>query len=581
MRSLKVARTSVLIAALATLTASVALGAGTAQASAAAPPLYGDCLVTVAGLDLQTVTIPQLEAAMAAGTLTSRQLTEAYLTRIAAFDHGGVKVNAVRTLTSDALAQADAADAARRAGRTAPLLGIPIMLKDNIDTTDADTTAGSIALAGNRPPKDAFLAAQLRAAGAVILAKTNLSEFANWMDLSMPNGFSSLGGQVVDPYSQGDPSGSSSGSGAGGTLAYAAGTFGTETSGSVLSPSAANSMVGIKPTVGVVSRNGIIPLAHSYDTAGPIARDVTDAAVLLSAVSVTDPSDTVFLPVPGAPPPGHDYTAALRAGALAGARIGYSPADVSNLSADAQVVFNRALSDMTAAGAVLVPFDTLSDTSPGGLTELGGIPSEFKFGLKDYFANDAGPVGPHGRPALVSDDLTGIIAYNQQHSSQIPYGQNLLIASDTTSGATLDDPSSVATIESARQNIDTAFSQNNIVAYLGPNADYANIGAAANYPSIDVPIGYLSNGTSPMGIQFLGQAWTEPTLIGLAYSYEQATHRRVPATVADPTLVKGITCGAAAVVPDVAVPVALPFLGAVGAAAVVTRRRRRRDRGAS
>jgi amidase len=341
-------------------------------------------------------------------------------------------------------------------------------------------------------------------------------------------------------------------------------------------------MVGINPTVGVISRNGIIPLAHSYDTAGPIARDVTDAATELSAVSATDPADSVFLPVAGAPPAGHDYTAALHAGALHGARIGYSPSDVSNMAADAQAVFTRALNDMVAAGATLVPFDTLSNTSPGGLTELGGIPSEFKFGLKDYFANEAGPVGPHGRPALVTDDLTGIIAYNQQHVSQIPYGQNLLIGSDTTSGAALDDPSSAATILAARQNIDTAFSQNTLTVYVGANADYANIGAAAGYPSVDVPIGYLANGTSPMGIQFLGQAWTEPTLIGLAYSYEQVSHRRIPATVADPTLVKGMSCAAAAVVvPDTSLPVALPLLGAAGAAVVMTRRRRRRDRGAS
>jgi len=539
---------------------------------AQAGPLYGDPLVTVAGLDLQKVTIPQLEAAMAAGKLTSHQLTQAYLKRIAFFDHGCVKVNAVRTLTDDVMAQADAADAARKAGQTGPLLGIPIMLKDNIDTTDADTTAGSIALAGNRPPHDSFLAAQLRAAGAVILAKTNLSEFANWMSEGMPNGFSSLGGQVVNPYTQGDPSGSSSGSGAGGTLAYAAAAFGTETSGSVLSPSAANSMVGIKPTLGVVSRAGIIPLAHSYDTAGPIARDVTDAAVLLTAVSATDPADSVFLEATGSTPLGHDYTKALNATALHGARIGYSPGDVSGLSTDEQAVFTQALNDMAAAGATLVPFDTLSDTSPGGLTELGGIPSEFKFGIKDYLANDAGPAGPHGRPVLLTDDLTGIVVYNQQHASQIPYGQSLLIASDATSGATLDDPSSVATIEGARANIDTAFSQNNLTAYVGPNADYANIGAAADYPSIDVPIGYTNGGTTPMGVQLLGQAWSEPTLIGLAYSYEHATHRRIPATVADPTLVQ-TTC-AAAVVPDAVSPTLLAPAGIAVAGASLGRRRR-------
>jgi amidase len=570
--------------------------AGLTATPAHAGALYGDPLVTVAGIDLQTATIPKLEAAMASGRLTSRRLTEAYLARIAYFDQGCVKINAIRTLTDDALAQADAADAARRAGRTGPLLGIPIMLKDNIDTTDADTTAGSIALAGNRPPHDAALTAQLRAAGAVILAKTNLSEFANWVSLTMPNGFSSLGGQVLNPYTKGDPSGSSSGSGAAGTLAYAAATFGTETSGSVLSPSAANSMVGIKPTVGVVSRNGIIPLAHSYDTAGPIARDVTDAAVLLSTVSASDPNDSVFLEAAGSPPPGHDYTASLKTGALRGARIGYSQGDVSAMATDAAAVFTQALADLAAQGATLVPFDTLSNSSVGGLTELGGIPSEFKFGIKDYLASEAGPVGPKGRPALVTDDLTGIVVYNQQHSDRIPYGQDLLIGSDATTGATEDDPSSVATIEAARANIDSAFSQNNITAYLGANADYANIGAAAGYPSVDVPIGYTSNGTTPMGMQILGQAWTEPTLISYAYSYEQATHRRVPPTVADPDLVcaakkasveaastsgPSTTTLVADALPDTAAAGATPVAAIAGGAtllalAVVARRRRQR-----
>ena len=530
-------RTHLAAAVLAGAVGIAALATGLTTATAKNAPLYGDPLVTVAGLDLQTVTIPQLEAAMATGRLTSRKLTQAYLARIAYFDHGCVQVNAIRTLTDDALAQADAADAARHTGRSGPLLGIPILLKDNIDTTDADTTAGSQALAGNRPAQDAFLTAQLRAAGAVILGKTNLSEFANWVAYNMPNGYSSLGGQVVNPYNGGDPSGSSSGSGAGGTLAYAAATFGTETSGSVLSPSAANSMVGIKPTVGLVSRNGIIPLAHSFDTAGPIARDVTDAAALLSVVSAPDASDSIFLGAAGGPPPNHDYMSALKPDALRGARIGYSPQDVSGYSGDAQVLFQRALDDMSKAGATLVPFDTFSNSSAGGLTELAGIPSEFKFGIKDYLAHLAGPAGPKGRPVLVTDDLTGIIVYNQQHSDRIPYGQDLLIASDATHGATLDDPSSAATIETARANIDAAFSQNNLTAYVGGNADYANIGAAAGYPSIDVPIGYTNNNTTPMGLQILGQAWTEPTLIGLAYSFEQATHRRVPATVANPALV--------------------------------------------
>ncbi|MFN2582183.1 MAG: amidase family protein [Candidatus Dormibacteria bacterium] len=542
-----------------------------------AGPLYGDPLVTVNGIDLQTVTIPQLEDAMQSGQITSHELTQAYLNRIAFFDHGCVDINAIRTLTTDVMTQADAADAARADGATGSLLGIPILLKDNTDTTDANTTAGSIALAGNQPPHDAFLVTELRAAGAVILGKTNLSEFANWMAEGMPNGFSSLGGQVHNPYTKGDPSGSSSGSGAGGTLAYAAATFGTETSGSVLSPSAANSMVGIKPTVGLVSRNGIIPLAHSYDTAGPIARDVTDAAAELTAVSAVDPADNIFLEAAGGPPVNHDYTKDLKANALQGAHIGYSQSDVSGLSAAQQAVFQQALNDLAAAGATLVPFDTLSNTSTGGLTELGGIPSEFKFGIADYLAHEAGPAGPGGRPQLLTDDLTGIIAYNQQHSSQIPYGQDLLVASDATTGATVDDPSSAATIEGARANIDTAFSQNNITAYIGPNADYANIGAAANYPSVDVPIGYTNNGVTPMGMQIMGQAWSEPTLIGYAYAYEQATHRRVPPTVADPALV---SC-AATVVPDATVPVTFVPAGAAVLVGALVLRRRRHARTAS
>jgi amidase len=519
---------------------------------------YNDCLSVFEGIDLQTATIPQLQAAMSAGRFTSRQLTEAYLTRIAAYNEGTVKINAIRTFTDDALAQADAADLARHRGRKGILLGIPVLLKDNMDTVDAPTTAGSIALAGNRPPDDAALVSQLRAAGAVILGKTNLSEFANWMSEGMPNGFSSLGGQVVNPYDQGDPSGSSSGSGAGGTMSFAAGTFGTETSGSILSPSTANSMVGIKPTVGLVSRNGIIPLAHSFDTGGPIARNVTDAAALLSAISAPDPSDVVNQRAPGGPPPGHNYLPYLKRGALEGARIGYSTADEPS-DAPSAAVWNAALAALRADGATLVETDTLADEGNISLTELAGIPSEFKWGIADYLAHDAGPVGPNGRPALVSQDLTGIIAYNQEHSSQIPYGQSLLIASDATTGATQDDPSSAATIVAQRQVIDSMFSANALNAYVAPDAAYAGSGAAAGYPSVTVPDGYTSAtvGTTPHGIQFLGVAWSEPTLIGLAYSFEQSTNDRVPATVNDPALTSSYCSAQAAHVSFQSMPAAI------------------------
>ncbi|MEY2470453.1 MAG: amidase, partial [Actinomycetota bacterium] len=323
-------------------------------ASAATVAGDPDCLRTVAGIDLQTVTIPQLEQAMASGTITSQTLTKAYLDRIAAYDRGPLKINAIRAVAKDAMAQAATMDAERAAGHLrGPLHGIPVILKDNIGTRDMPTTAGSIALALNIPKHEAALVTQLRAAGALILGKTNLSEFANWVDPRMPSGYSSLGGQVVAPFTGGDPSGSSSGSGAGGTMAYATGTFGSETSGSILSPSWTNSLVGIKPTLGVVSRTGVIPLAHSYDTAGPMTRNVTDAAWLLSFASAADASDVVTMAAPGATPPGHDYRPFLKTGTLKDARIGYSTADVDDL-------FQKALDDLAAAGATLVPTDTLA-----------------------------------------------------------------------------------------------------------------------------------------------------------------------------------------------------------------------------
>jgi len=575
------ARTAAMSTATVALTSlGTMLAAAPAATAATGPTIYNDCMVTVNGLDLQTATIPQLQAAMTAGRLTSRQLTQAYLDRIAAYDHGSVQLNTIRTLTDGPLAQADAADAARSRGVSGPMLGIPVLLKDNVGTLDADTTAGSIALAGNRPRRDASVTAQLRSAGAVILGKTNLSEFANWMSRTMPNGFSSLGGQVLNPYTQGDPSGSSSGSGAGGTMAFAAATIGSETSGSILSPSTANSMVGIKPTVGLVSRTGVIPLAHSFDTAGPIARDVTDAASMLSATSALDSTDAVNMPAPGSRPAGHDYTPFLTAGSLRGKTIGYDTGAVPSGAAGG--LFTQALAALQAAGATVVATTSnFANTSTLSLTEIGGIPSEFKYGIGHYLATEAGPSGGTGRPALVTDDLTGIIAYNQQHSDRIPYGQNLLMASDATAGATPDDPSSTATITGARATIDSAISAGHLDAIVGPDARYAGVGAAAGYPSITVPDGYTTAaiGSTPHGLQFLGTPYSEPTLIGMAYGYEQATHLRVPPTVSDPAITRGACPSAAApTMPEAPLAVALPALALLGCGAMLATRRRRTQR---
>jgi amidase len=524
------------VAALAAAALVTAGGAPalTHAASAAASRPAADCTRYAHGLDLETVTIPQLARALRSGRITSVALTRAYLARIKALDHTKVQVNAIRAVTSDALAQARASDRRIRAHHARGLLeGIPVVLKDNVGTRDAPTTAGSIALAANIPRHEATLTTKLRAAGAVILAKTNLSEFANWMDPSMPNGYSSLGGQVHSPYTGGDPSGSSSGSGAAMALGDAAAAIGTETSGSILSPSDVEGLSSVKPTVGLVSRYGIIPLAQSFDTAGPMARDVTDAAIMLDAIEGRDPKDAPYDEAPGGPPLRPDYLSALRPGALRGARLGYSNGDLSSLSSLQSTLFRRALADLKRAGATLVATDTLANTSAVGLSELSEIFNEFKYGLNHYLATEAGP-------KVTVKTMTDVVLYNQQHPDQVKYGQRYVIASDATTGE-YDDPSAIAsrtaTIESSRYAIDSVLRDNQLDAYLTPGASYANIGAAAGYPTVIVPAGVAGN--TPMGLGFLGSAWTERTLLALAYDYERVSHRRVLPAAVNPLLLAG------------------------------------------
>src|SRR3954453_6803253 len=294
----------------------------------AAPAQGADCARTAGGVDLQTATIPQLQDAMAGGRLTSVQLVDAYLARIAAYP----KLNAIRDLSASARSQAAALDAERAAGHVrGPLHGIPVLLKDNVGTADEPTTAGSIALEGVTPKHDAVIAQRLRAAGAVILGKANLSEFAGWVDLNMPPGYSSLGGQVVNAYTFGDPSGSSAGSGVAASMAMAGATIGTETSGSILSPTSINSDVGVKPTLGLVSTQGILPLAPDFDVPGPIVRTVTDAAIVLGAIAGPDPADPATADAAAHLPPGGDYTAALRPDAVRGHTFTYAQDDRDNL----------------------------------------------------------------------------------------------------------------------------------------------------------------------------------------------------------------------------------------------------------
>jgi amidase len=508
-----VART--LLAAL-TVVASLALnGAGTPSVTATAAPAT-ECRPSVAGIDLQTATIVDLQKALASGKTSSRALVKAYLARIDAYDG---HVNSIRALNRNALRIAGKLDAERAAGRSrGPLHGIPILLKDNINTLDMPTTAGSIALKGSIPLEEATITTKLEDAGAIILGKTNLSEFANWVDLSMPNGYSSLGGQVKNPYNNGDPSGSSSGSGVAGTMAFASGTVGTETSGSILSPSVANSLVGIKPTTGLLSRYGIIPLAPSFDTPGPMTRTVTDAAVLLGAMAGVDEKDERTADSGDAPA---DYTKFLNDSALKGVRLGYS--------SSSNELFNAALEVLEKQGATLVETDNLSNTSLVGLTEIGLIPNEFKASLNQYLA-DLTP------DTLRVRTLSDIIAYNEEHPDEVKYGQNLLIASDAMPGV-YHPATAEATIQSSRATIDATLLADDLDAVVAPGNTYANISAAAGYPTVVVPAGYGGEGRSPFGLSFLADGFSEPRLISFAYDYEQATQLRIPPTEVNPILV--------------------------------------------
>ncbi|HUR68081.1 MAG TPA: amidase family protein [Candidatus Thermoplasmatota archaeon] len=500
-------------------------GADLAPADAPRAVAPSDCFALVGGLDLQTATIQELQLALEAGRVTSVELVDAYAARIAAFDSGGPKVNSVQGIDPTARAAAAQLDAERAAGHVrGSLHGIPILLKDNVGTSTMPTTAGSIALAQNVPADDATLTARLRESGAIVLGKTKLSEFANWVSLSMPNGYSSLGGQVVNAYTGGDPSGSSSGSGVAGSMAFAAATIGTETSGSILGPSDANSLVGVKPTVGLVSRAGVIPLAASFDTPGPMGRSVADVAAILSVIAGPDEADAATAPSGAALPPGGDYTAALSTDALQGARVGYDPQYDGEL-------FQAALADIEAQGATLVPIDT-SQLETVGIVELGLIPNEFKSGLNEYLATQAGP-------DVVVKDLTEIILYNQQHPDKVKYGQDLLLASDASPGVgLLMAPAALPVIRANAALADRSFAQNSLDVLVGPSLAYVSIGAAAGYPTVIVPAGYRD--VDPQGISFFGPAWSEARLLGYAYAYEQASHRRLPPTSVNPSLLDGV-----------------------------------------
>ncbi len=473
-------------------------------------------------------TITELQTAMQEGRLTSVRLTERFLERVEAYDRGGPRLNAVLEVNPQAREMAEALDRERASGGSrGPLHGIPIFLKDNIATADRlHTSAGSLALKECIAPRDAFLVARLREAGSVILGKANMTEWANFMTTNMPAGYSSRGGQVKNPYGESlSPGGSSSGS----AVVVAAGlctvAVGTETSGSILSPANWNSVVGVKPTLGLISRSGIVPIAASQDTAGPFGRTVADAAILLGAMTGVDPADRATRA--SRRHARGDYTALLLSGGLEGVRLGVPRAVFYERVAPAEApVIDAGLRALGSLGAALV--DPADIATAREVTDFRSdvMLYEFKRDLNRYLEGlgEASPVR----------SIRDLIRFNEARPHEmLRYGQVLLLAAQSTNGLRTETyrRSRAEDLRISRaEGIDRVMTGERLDALVFPGWSGAAIGAKAGYPSVIVPAGYTAEGT-PIGLTFLGRAWSEPTLLRVAHAFESATrHRRPPAS---------------------------------------------------
>jgi amidase len=493
--------------------------------------------------ELHEATLDSLQEGMRSGRLTARRITELYLARIDALNQRGPDLRAIIETNPQALEIADQLDAERKAGRIrGPLHGIPIALKDNVDTHDRmTTTAGSLALEGSIPPQDSFVAQKLREAGAILLAKANMSEWAYWRGMKASSGWSARGGQCRNPYAlDRNPCGSSSGSGTAVSANLAALTIGTETGGSIMCPSSINGVVGIKPTVGLWSRAGIIPISHSQDSAGPMARTVRDAAIALGAVCGVDPRDGATAASAGR---FHaDYTTFLDPGGLKGARLGIARS-FPGFDDRVLALFDEAVAALKAAGAeVIDPANLPQNADVFQTLPMVVLNHEFKANINQYFES----LGP-GAPVK---SLAELIAFNEAHRDrEMPYfGQERLILSEATTGLDATEyRKALATIQRATRadGIDALMDRHRLDAIVAPTTgpawptDHvlgdrldggasAGPAAIAGYPDISVPMGVVSG--LPVGVSFFGRAWSEPTLLKIAYAYEQATKRRQPPT---------------------------------------------------
>lgn len=497
--------------------------------------------VGVSPFELDEVTVDELQASMESGERTARSITELYLRRIEEMDRQGPELGSIIETGPDALEIADRLDAERReSGPRGPLHGIPVALKDNIDTHDGmTTTAGSLALEGSIPPQDSFIAQRLREAGAIIIAKANMSEWAYFRGYRATSGWSARGGQCRNPYAlDRNPCGSSSGSGVAVSASLVPLTIGTETGGSIMCPSSINGVVGIKPTVGLWSRSGIIPISHSQDSAGPMARTVRDAAILLGPLTGVDLRDEATAASDGN---AHvDYTQFLDADGLRGARIGVAR---SFTAFDPRIIeiFDDALAVMEDAGAIIVDPTNLDASAWNDPMSLVLLEYEFKHDLNRYLAS----LGPDAPVKTLAD----VIEFNERNADvEMPYfGQERM--HDAQARGPLTDPEYLEAkriIQRATREdgIDRLVLENDLDAIVAPTRDVAWLtdyiqgdrlqggssagpAAIAGYPDISVPMGFMEG--LPVGISFFGRAWTEPTLIRLAYAFEQATNaRRAP-----------------------------------------------------
>ena len=494
---------------------------------------------SAASFELDEMTVTELQDAMTSGRFTAHSITEKYLARIEAIDKHGPAVNSVIEINPDALSIAKALDKERKQKHfRGPLHGIPVLIKDNIDTSDRMmTTAGSLALVGSKPPKDSMVAQKLREAGAVILGKTNLSEWANIRSNQSTSGWSGRGGLTKNPYVlDRNPCGSSSGSGAGVSANLCAIAIGTETDGSIVCPASANGIVGLKPTVGLVSRSGIIPISHSQDTAGPLCRTVRDAAILLGALTGVDEEDGATSESRGKSYA--DYTQFLVADGLRGARIGVVRGTFG-FNAAVDELMGTALEQLKAQGAVLVDPAEIETRGKFDESELTVFMYELKADLNAYLAR-LGPRAP-------VHTLKEVIEFNEKHREQeMPYfGQDLFLKAEGKGPL-----SSQEYLDALKKNhqlarmegIDAVMDKHKLDALAAPTGGPAWLtdlvagdhfgggssspAAVAGYPNINVPAGYVLG--LPVGISFFGRAWSEPVLIRLAYAYEQASKVRKP-----------------------------------------------------